>query len=103
MRPGIPIALATNPWIYIISAGTLFGLGGLVTKWLIDGGIHPLFLTAALTTFTAFMAVTFTVGPPDQPRAPGEPGWRSALATSGAPSSCSTWGFLISPHRSTPS
>jgi drug/metabolite transporter (DMT)-like permease len=47
----------TNPWIYIISAGTIFGVGGLVTKWLIEGGVHPLFLSGGLATFTALVAL----------------------------------------------
>ncbi|MGH8958223.1 MAG: DMT family transporter [Acidimicrobiia bacterium] len=40
-------------WLYIVAAGVIFGLGGPGTKWLINEGLDPIFLTGVIFAIAA--------------------------------------------------
>lgn len=44
-------------WLYIITTGMVFGVGGPATKFLIDRGLDPVFLTGVIFTVTAIACV----------------------------------------------
>lgn len=54
-----PLISFAGPWVYIIFTGVMFGIGGLVTEWLIDQAADPLAITAVAFTATAVTAFFF--------------------------------------------
>lgn len=71
-RPLIPFA---GPWLFIVYAGVMFGIGGLVTEWLLDQRTDPLALTAVAFCATTVAALVLKRRYP--PLAPG--GWRVGM------------------------
>jgi drug/metabolite transporter (DMT)-like permease len=64
-----------KPWILIIAAGVIFGVGGPGTKWLIEQGLDPIFLTGIVFSIAALVSLGF------HRRSGGLParGWRQAM------------------------
>lgn len=67
---------SVNPWFYILLTGLMFGMGGLVTEWVLDQETDPFALTAVAFSATAITAFTFTRGVPRLPAS----GWRVGMA-----------------------
>ena len=44
-------------WLYIATTGVVFGIGGPATKYLIDQGLDPIFLTGVIFAVTALAAI----------------------------------------------
>lgn len=74
MRSRLSIQFA-SPWVYIIFTGVMFGIGGLVTEWLLDEGGDPLAITAVAFTTTAVTVFFFSRRLPR--RQPGS--WRTGI------------------------